>query len=853
LTPVLGPVLDDSTSLAPPDESESLPKQLEGFPRRWPSPTIDARSIQIVGTGLGLYGLRSIPLVGRDRELDRMWRAFRTVASQEQDQIIVMRGSQGCGKTRLVEWFVQRLEEFGAANVLRATHSVASGSLDGFSSMLERHFRTNGASDRDAESAIRRAMGEDGFDTPYEWSVMTQMMRPVLDEDTDSAALRIARPAQRYAVLRRYLRKFSREKPVVLWCDDVHWASDTLAFANFLRRVRPDKNGAVLTILVATEEILAERTDELELLDELRERERVEEIRLDPLEPRYHDKLVQELLLLEGDLSREVTRRTAGNPLFAVELIGDWVERGVLEVGQEGFVLSDGVEPVIPDHLHDVWVQRLEGLLAGFSFHAREALELAAALGQTVRQSEWEGLCDLAGVRLDDTLSSEMIERRFAKPTEGGWMFAHAIIRESLERLAREKDRWVDHRRLCATLMETLYDISRPRIAERYGRYARSAHQFERALEPLLLSADGRRKEGDYRRAQQLLSAYIACLEGMDAPEDDPRWCEGWLHRAHTHLSVREPREAERWAQKAEELSVANGWAELQAKALACLGLAKQWTGQQDAADYLQPAYEAIEKIEIGSDNHWMFDLTAHGLTRLGEFESARRLVERELQFGLDFDDQHLVARSYYLHCRLAFFAGDWDEALGWVDKSLAVCEEIDHKVGKGNCFEITAEIYRLRGDLERAESLYRRCIKLHETIGYSTAIAETNLANILLKQGRASEAEELFLRSHHAFDRSGRRMFASVARAGLLACAAAQKNWSNIQEHLEPIHAFVTETNACESDLAELLEYAADCMREGAQFRDSVGVYTLAVQQWQRLGINDRVDECMQKISRWR
>ncbi|MFW5967999.1 MAG: AAA family ATPase, partial [Persicimonas sp.] len=853
VAPVLEPILEDSASLVSTEEDEHVGPHLRRLPRRWPSPTLGAHSIQIVGTGLGLYGLRSIPLVGRDRELDKMWRTFRTVARDEQDHILVVRGSQGCGKTRLVEWFTQRLEEFGAAAVLKATHSVTSGSSEGFSSMLERHFRTMGASDREAERTIRREMGEEGFDTPYEWHVMTQIMRPVLDDEADSSALRIARPSQRYAVLRRYLRKLAADKPVILWCDDVHWASDTLAFANFLRRVHSDEIGAVFTILVATEEVLVERSSERELLEELLECERVDEIALEPLDPRHHEKLVQELLLLEGDLSREVAHRTAGNPLFAVELIGDWVERGVLEVGQEGFVLSEGVDPVIPDHLHDVWVHRLEGLLAGFSFHAREALELAAALGQTVRMREWKGLCDLAGVRLDENLASELIARRFAQKTEEGWSFAHSIVRESLERQAREEGRWVDHRRLCATLMETLYDTSQPRIAERYGRYAKSAHQFERALAPLLLSVDGRRKEGDYRRAQQLVTAYLECLEGMAASDDDSRWCEGWLQRAHTHLSVREPREAHRWAQKAEKLAEIHGWDELHAQSLACLGLAKQWTGQKDAPEHLHRAYEAINRIEITDDNHWVFDMTAHGLTRLGEFDNARRLVKRQLELAHRLDDDQLVARCYHLRCRIAFFEEDFEEALHWIDESVTICEVIDHKVGKGNCLELEAEIYRRRGELERAEDLYRRCIGLHETIGYSTAIAETNLANILLKQGRPSEAEERFLRARRAFDRSGRRMFEAVARAGLLACAAARHFWGNIDEHLEPIQTFLTETNACETDLAELLEYAGDCMREMGQFRDSVGVYTLAVQQWQRLGDNERVDECMQKISRWR
>ena len=43
-------------------------------------------------------------------------------------------------------------------------------------------------------------------------------------------------------------------------------------------------------------------------------------------------RLTREVLGLSDGLAAAVDARTAGNPLFAVQLVGDWVQRGVIEV-----------------------------------------------------------------------------------------------------------------------------------------------------------------------------------------------------------------------------------------------------------------------------------------------------------------------------------------------------------------------------------------------------------------------------------------------------------------------------------------------------------------------------------------
>jgi serine/threonine protein kinase/tetratricopeptide (TPR) repeat protein len=852
LTPVLDPLLTKSVAAPAYKDDEDPPAVVEQLGGRWPRPSVEPMSIRIVGTGLGVYGLRAIPLVGRESELELMWRTLLDVESAEKSHTLVVRGAQGSGKSRLIEWFAQRLKEFGAAHVLRATHSAEGGPADGLSAMLARHFRTLGSTDLETEKVVRESMGEAAAEADYEWQTMTRIVRPVISDETISSGVQIASPAQRYAVIRRYLRFLASEKPVIVWIDDAHWGGDAIEFARFLHRVQPRDTGPILLVLAVSDDALAERDDERELLESLAEHEWVTELALDPLDTVKHEKLVQELLLLEGDLARDVVRRTAGNPLFAVDLIGEWVQRGVLEVGEQGFVLRDGVEATIPDHLHDMWVQRIEGLLADYDDDARHALELAAALGQDVQSEEWEGVCDLAGVYLDESLAAQLIERRFARRTEGGWAFAHAIVRESIERLARDGDQWSGHRRICATLIDALYDTTQPQTAERYGRYLMSAHQFRQALEPLICGAQGRRNVGEYRAAQHLLSSYVRCLESMGASDGDSRWGEAWVMRSRTYLNSGQPKDARRWAEKALETADDFGWDEIRPQAMGWLALAKQWAGDNDASEYLRRAYGLLEGVSIERAMRGVFGSVAHGLTRLGEFEQAERLLDLDLAAAKGRGDEHAVGNNHYLRCRLAIFRQEWESALEHGETAHRMMESLGHLPGIGLSKELMAEIYRLSGNTERAEDIYRECISLQETIGYPTAIAQMNLASILLKRGRIREAEQLFMMSTSAFEASGRRLFHTVGLAGLLACASAQKCWDAASDYLEPIQAFLSESEACERDLAILLEFAADYLRDGGQFRDAVAVYTLVVQQWQRLGDDERVDQIMEKISRW-
>src|SRR5690606_31769369 len=106
------------------------------LPQTWRNTHQVRHSMRLVGAGLGLYGMREVPLVGRVRERDRIWEALREARRSGEARCCVLRGPAGSGKSRLAEWMSQRADELGSAVVLRATHSPTGGPADGLARMI---------------------------------------------------------------------------------------------------------------------------------------------------------------------------------------------------------------------------------------------------------------------------------------------------------------------------------------------------------------------------------------------------------------------------------------------------------------------------------------------------------------------------------------------------------------------------------------------------------------------------------------------------------------------------------------------------------------------------------------------
>ncbi len=165
--------------------------------------------------GLGLFGWRTLPIVGREAAQDRLWALFREVVATGRGQALAIRGAPGCGRSALAEWLTCRVAELGAATTLRAVHHVPPAAEDGLPGMLARHLRLRGLDPAAARDRVHALLPETS-------EAVLGLVRP------DEGEVLAARAHPGAALLG--VRELAAGAPVVVWLDDVSRCVESIEF-----------------------------------------------------------------------------------------------------------------------------------------------------------------------------------------------------------------------------------------------------------------------------------------------------------------------------------------------------------------------------------------------------------------------------------------------------------------------------------------------------------------------------------------------------------------------------------------------------------------------------------------------
>ena len=326
-------------------------------PATWRRKLPDPAPLKLVGAGLSLYGLRQIPLVGRSEQCDILWKQLGQVAKTGRARGVVIRGPAGTGKSRLVQWLSERAHETGAAKPMKAVFSPTSPHGDSLQQLGKQAMRLTNLRDDEIADRVRSILEPLGSDEE-EIDVLTAMFQveTMIDMLDGTKGVRFTHWREFYTGTRNGLYRLAQERPLVAWLDDVQWGSTGTACAHQILNTQDEAPFPVLFVLTVRDEAVLPDSYESEAIDRFAEHDDVAEIRLGPLSDHSRVELVRGLLGLEGSLAAQVEERTGGNPLFAVQLVGNWVQEGLLlRIGDTGFELRPGVEPQLPDDLHAVW------------------------------------------------------------------------------------------------------------------------------------------------------------------------------------------------------------------------------------------------------------------------------------------------------------------------------------------------------------------------------------------------------------------------------------------------------------------------------------------------------------------
>jgi class 3 adenylate cyclase/tetratricopeptide (TPR) repeat protein len=312
------------------------------------------------------------PLVGRERERQRLWRDYEDAVADRACRLFTLLGPAGIGKSRLVADFVERVGD--SADVLR------------------------------------------GRCLPYGEGItywpLVEMLAPLRIDPEDVVA---STPQETRVAVRRLLEERASTRPQVVVLDDLQWAEPV--FVDLVEHVADLSRGAPIFLLcVARTEMLETRPDwgggKLNATSLL----------LEPLPEDEREALIDALLgagSLEPDVRDRIVEASAGYPLYVEEMLAMLREQR-------------GEEIAVPPTIQALLQARIDGLASD----VRVVLERGAIEGEVFQRGGVVELVPDSVRGEVDTHLAGLIRRELIwpepalVPDEEAYRFRHILVRE---------------------------------------------------------------------------------------------------------------------------------------------------------------------------------------------------------------------------------------------------------------------------------------------------------------------------------------------------------------------------------------------------------------------------------------
>ena len=385
------------------------------------------RSIEEVALGHG----RAL-FVGRRAELAQFRGLLQACIDDGQGQALYVRGEPGIGKTRLVEEFAKIADEQGLSTHrgLVLPFGVSKGS-DAIRSLVRSLLgvRLEASADERLRAAERSLVR--GYLTPAQAVFLNDLLdlpQPIEQKALYDAMENKTRNEGKQAVVCGLIAAASRRRPLLVIVEDVHW-SNALTLAHLAAMT---KTVALCpAVLVMTSRIEGDQldqswrngTDGAPFIS----------IDLSPLREQESIALIGEFVDASDALAASCLERARGNPLFLEQLL-----RNAKEGGGDS----------LPDSIQSLVLARLDRLRP----IDKRALQAASALGQRFGS---EALSHLLQVTAYDC--SGLVEHNLIRAQDEGYLFAHALIQESVYGSLLKRDRIALHKRAAEWFADTDY------------------------------------------------------------------------------------------------------------------------------------------------------------------------------------------------------------------------------------------------------------------------------------------------------------------------------------------------------------------------------------------------------------
>jgi class 3 adenylate cyclase/tetratricopeptide (TPR) repeat protein len=347
------------------------------------------------------------PFVGRRPELNQLKGMLDACVEERQGQTVYVRGDPGIGKTRLVEELASAAaaKDVSCHRGLVLPFGVGKGQ-DAIRALVRSLLRVapgGGKTDRRRAAETALTGGRLESDQAVFLNDLLDLAQPVELRALYDAMDNATRNKGKQRAVSSLLTTASRRRPVLVIIEDVHWA-DAVTLAHLAALTRTVAQCAALLVMssrVEGDQLNSgwrARTEDTALIT----------IDLGPLRTQDSIALISEFVDSADPVAKTCLERAAGNPLFLEQL---------LRTAQEGSVTR------LPDSIQSLVLARLDRLEP----EDKRALQAASVIGQ---RFDTDLLCHLLATTAFD--AGGLVEHNLVRREATGYLFAHALIQESV-------------------------------------------------------------------------------------------------------------------------------------------------------------------------------------------------------------------------------------------------------------------------------------------------------------------------------------------------------------------------------------------------------------------------------------
>jgi oligopeptide transport system substrate-binding protein len=335
------------------------------------------------------------------------------------------------------------------------------------------------------------------------------------------------------------------ERPLVLVCEDLHWAD--VASIDLLEQLLALTDRSSLLLICVFRPVKEHGSWRIKETAARSYGHRHADIQLKPLSASQSELLVGNLLQIE-DLAPALKERildvAEGNPFYVEEIIRSLVDQSAIfrdEASGRWVAAEAAADVPIPGTLHGVLLARIDRLQE----EAKRVLQMASVIGRIFLYRVLAAIAEEER-RLDEhllTLQREEMIRERARIPELEYIFKHDLTREAAYNGLLKVERRVFHRQVAQALERLFPD----RVEEQLGLLAyhwERAGDADRATEYLLRAGDQARLAYAH---QEAIDYYQRALLFLRQQEDFQRAARTWMKLGltyHTAFDFRKARHA---------------------------------------------------------------------------------------------------------------------------------------------------------------------------------------------------------------------------------------------------------------------------------------------------------------------